>query len=223
MVEEWQRHPGRQFGICFPMHYMENMQWAERRIREGAAGDFRFVHALTMAGSWNHIIDSVRYLSGDVAQVFAYADNPGDPEAKAVTLRFENGGVGTLVFLNGIALQFQLKWVGTLGEVMVNDIAGDAAWRRHPGQAFGKAGDLERFSPVGVTGYPAAEPTLLADQIADFVASIREGRQYVADGWAGLRHMEIDAAITESIRTGKVVEVERHGPVDAPPSAWRGS
>ena len=221
MVEEWQRHPGRQFGICFPVHYTENVQWAKQRIREGATGDFRFVHALTMAGSWNHIIDIVRYLCGDVAEVFAFADNPGDPDTKAVTLRFENGGVGTLVFLNEIALQYQLKWVGTLGEIMVNDIAGDAAWRPHPGKTFGTTGELEHFSPAGLTGYPAAEPVFVDAQIADFVASIREARQYVADGWAGLRHIEIDAAITESMRTGKPVLVPRHGPPHAAPSLIR--
>jgi hypothetical protein len=58
----------------------------------------------------------------------------------------------------------------------------------------------------------------LANQVADFVASIREDRQYVADGWAGLRHMEIDASITESMRTGKPVTVPRHGPPHAAPS-----
>lgn len=221
MIEEWQRHPGRQFGICFALHYNENVQWAEQRIRDGVAGTFRFVHALTMAGSWNHIIDLVRYLSDEVAEVCAFADDPYNPMAKAVALHFDHGGVGTLVFLEGIALQFQIKWVGTLGEIMVNDIAGNAAWRPHPGQAFGSAGELEHFTPLGPTGYANAEPVFLAAQVADFVASIREGRQYVADGWAGLRHMEIDAAITESMRTGKIVKVQRHGPADAAPFIGR--
>ena len=50
------------------------------------------------------------------------------------------------------------------------------------------------------------------DLIAEFVASIKEGRPFVADAWAGLRHMEIDAAITESIRTGKSVPIRRYMP-----------
>lgn len=217
MVEQWQRRPGRQFGICFAMHYMENAQWAAARLREGKLGAFRFVHALTMAGSWNHIIDTVRYLRGDVAEVFAYADDPANPASKAVTLLFDNGGVGTLVFLEQVALQFQLKYVGTLGELEVTDLAGTAAWRPHPSMSFGPAAEWERFSPTGPTGFPTAQPFMLKAQIADFVASIREGRQYVADGWAGLRHMEIDAAITESMRTGQPVAVVRHGPADAAP------
>lgn len=223
MIEEWQRHPGRQFGICFSMHYMENMQWAKQRIRGDVLGDFRFVHALTMAGSWNHLIDIVRYLSDEVTEVCAFADDPGDPAAKAVALHFESGGVGTLVFLEGVALQFQIKWVGTLGEITINDLSGDAWSRLHPGRSFGAPGETENFSPLGLSGYPAAEPVTLAAQIADFVASIREGRQYVADGWAGLRHMEIDAAITESMRTGDIVPVQRHGPADAAPSIRRTS
>ena len=218
MVEEWQRHPGRQFGICFAMHYMQIAQWAVSRLREGELGAFRFVHGLTMAGSWNHIIDLVRYLCGDVAEVFAYADDPANPASKAVTLRFDNGGVGTLVFLENIALQFQLKYVGALGELEVTDLAGTAACRPHPGRSFGPVTEWERFSPTGPTEFYEAQPLILKAQIADFVASIREGRQYVADGWAGLRHMEIDAAITESMRTGRPVAVVRHGPADAAPS-----
>ena len=50
------------------------------------------------------------------------------------------------------------------------------------------------------------------DHIAEFVASIKEGTAFVADGWAGLRHMEIDAAITKSIRTGKSISIQRYMP-----------
>ena len=54
--------------------------------------------------------------------------------------------------------------------------------------------------------------TQFEDHIAEFVASIKERRPFVADGWAGLRHMEIDAAITESIRTGKSIPIRRYMP-----------
>ena len=120
-----------------------------------------------------------------------------------------------LVFLDGITLQFQLKCVGTRGELLVNDIAGTAAWRPHPGQDYGPPEGWQSFSPAGPSNMSTAQPVFLAAQIADFIASIRENRRYVADGWAGLRHMEIDASITESIRTGKPVAVMKNGPADA--------
>lgn len=54
--------------------------------------------------------------------------------------------------------------------------------------------------------------TIFQEHIDDFINSIKEGRSFDADGWAGLRHMEIDGAIGESIITGKPVKVERYMP-----------
>jgi predicted dehydrogenase len=203
MVDEWQQH-SVQFGICFGLHASPNVRRVKEVIQSGQLGRLRQIHARTARGSWNHVIDLVRFLGGEVQEVFAYADDE-QMQNKAACLKFESGAVGTLGVSRDLSLQFQIKWIGELGEATIDNIAGTASWRPH--------------NLLDVTGWneiPSLNRgtyfTLFEDLIAEFVASIKEQRPFVADGWAGLRHMEIDAAITESIRTGKPIPVRRYMP-----------
>ena len=205
MIDEWMKHPGLQFGVCFGLHASSNVQRAKEIIASGELGDFVAMHAITQANSWNHLIDLVRCLGGEVDEVFAHTDDPRELNSKTATLKFENGGVATLATLKRIALQFQIKWIGSEGEIVINNIAGDVRWHKHDSldtALYEESRTVKRCSYM----------TIFDDLIADYVASIREGRAFVADGWAGLRHMEIDAAITESARSGKPMKVERYCP-----------
>ena len=204
MIDEWQRHD-TQFGICFGLHASPNVQRVKDVIASGALGEVRHIQARTHPGPWNHIIDLVRFLGGEVEEVSALADDPDALTNKAACLRFENGAVGTLSFCSHVALQFQIKWVGTLGEATIDNIAGTATWHRHDSL------DVTHWQETSHVK-PATYHRIFEDLIADYVASINEERSFVADGWAGLRHVEIDAAITESIRSGKPVRVERYLP-----------
>ncbi|NOZ21665.1 MAG: Gfo/Idh/MocA family oxidoreductase [Planctomycetes bacterium] len=205
MVDEWQKHEGLQFGICFGLHASANVVRAKEVIAGGELGDFAGMHVITQHNSWNHIIDLVRYFGGEVTGVAAYADDQDEMSAKTATLKFENGGLATLASYKRLALQFQIKWIGTKGEIIVNNIAGDAYWYLHDSletRVYDETRTVKRCS------YKA----IFEGLIAEFVSSIREGSDFVADGWAGLRHMEIDAAITESIRTGQFATVNRYRP-----------
>jgi predicted dehydrogenase len=120
-------------------------------------------------------------------------------------VKFENGAVGALMTSSSLALQYELKWVAAHGEVVIQDIGGTASARRRETWEylhFNEQGSIRQH------GYHA----LFVDHISDFVDSILEGRPFDADGWAGLRHVEIDGAIGESIRTGRPVKVERYRP-----------
>lgn len=203
MVEEWQRR-GVQFGVCFGLHASPNVRRVKEVIRGGELGGLRMIQARTAQGSWNHVIDLTRFLGGEVREVFAYADGEGMRD-KVACLKFEGGAVGTLAVSQALSLQFQVKWVGELGEATADDIAGTASWRLHHALEVTRWDETPRTSRGSYGG-------LFDDLISDFVASIREGRPFVADGWAGLRHMEIDAAITGSVRTGRPVSVVRHRP-----------
>ena len=203
MVDEWQRQ-GTHFGVCFGLHASRNVQRMKEAIQSGALGRFRQVQARCFWGTWNHLIDQVRFLCGDAAEAFGYAEGD-DWGNKTACLRFENGGLGTLAMSKQVNVQFQIKWIGESGEATADNINGTATWHLHKSldaTTWSQETDLRR----GTYG------TLFEDLIAEFVACIRERRPFAADGWAGLRHMEIDAAITESIRTGRPVRVERYRP-----------
>ena len=203
MVDAWQER-GVSFGVCFGLHASRNVRRAMDVIRSGELGVLKQVHARCFQGTWNHLIDMVRYLCGEVAEVFGYA---GEDEAanKMACLRFENGAIGSVSMSANLNVQFQVKWIGELGEITIDDINGSATWHLHKSQdatVWSQDRDLRR----GTYG------SLFEELIEDFVGSIKEQRSFEADGWAGLRQVEIDAAITESIRTGQAVRVERYRP-----------
>ncbi len=203
MIDEWRRHDVK-FGICFCLHASRNVKRVKQVIQSGQLGQLRQIQARTALGSWNHIIDMVRFLSGEIEEVFAFAAD-AEMGNKAACLKFENGAVGTLAVSQDLGLQFQIKWIGELGEATIDNIAGDASWHLHG--SF----DVNHWSDARQLG-GGTYVTQFEDLIAEFVASIKEGRPFVANGWAGLRHMEIDAAITESIRSGKPIPVHRYMP-----------
>ncbi|MCZ6676754.1 MAG: Gfo/Idh/MocA family oxidoreductase [Candidatus Poribacteria bacterium] len=203
MIDAWQRHDV-QFGICFCLHASPNVQRVKEVIRSGELGRIRQIQARTALGSWNHVIDLVRFLGGEIQEVFGYADDYMMTN-KAACLKFESGAVGTLAVSHNLSLQFQIKWIGDLGEATIDNIAGTASWRLHNSLDVTHWNETTRLQR-------SSFDTLFDDLIAEFVACIKEQRPFVADGWAGMRHIEIDAAITESITTGQPVRVRRYMP-----------
>ena len=206
MIDEWQKHDV-QFGICFCLHGGSNVRWAKEFIPNHLSeyGDLMVVQGRCAWGSWNHLIDLFRFFGGEVAEVSAYAYDPEKWYAKAVAVKFENDAVGNLMSCASLALQYELKWVARKGEVVIQDIGGTARARARNSyeyRVFNEQGSLRHSTFL----------TLFDEHIAEFVGSIKEGKPFDADGWAGLRHMEIDAAISESIVTGQPVKVERYLP-----------
>jgi len=156
-------------------------------------------------GSWNHIIDMVRFLSAEVKEVFRYTDDTETQSDKVVCFRFENGAIGTLSVSRNLSLQFQIKWIGEKGEITIDNIAGTAFWRLHNSLEVTRWSDESRLDR-------SAFQTLFDVWVSDFMNSIKNGLPFDADGWAGLRHVEIDGAISESIDTARPIPIERYLP-----------
>lgn len=206
MIDEWRKHDVG-FGICFCNHGARNVRWAKEFIRNHGAeyGELKVVQGRCAWGPWNHTIDLFRYFGGDVAEVFAYHDGSDQWASKAVAAKFDNGAIGTLMMCSSLALQYEIKWIAENGEVVIEDIAGTARARRSDSNEYICFNDQGSLRPSAFYG-------LFDEHIAEFVASIKDGKPFDADGWAGLRHIEIDGAIGESIVTGRPVQVERYMP-----------
>jgi len=203
MVDAWQQQ-GTHFGICFCLHGSANVRRAIDVIQSGVLGELCQVQARTAQGSWNHIVDLLRFLGGDIAEVAAYAGAEG-MDNKVVCLQYTSGAVATLAVSRELSLQFQIKWIGSLGEITIDNIAGTASWQMHDSLDTVQWSDATRLDQ-------GTYDSLFHNHIADFVDAIDRNRPFVADGWAGLRHIEIDAAITEAIVTGSPVAVHRYRP-----------
>ena len=206
MIDAWRNRDVR-FGVCFCLHGGSNVCWAKQFIRAHREeyGDLKAVQVRCARGSWNHTIDLFRQFGGEVAEVFAYHDGTDEWADKVVAAQFENGAIGTLLASASLALQYELKWVAANGEVVVEDIGGTAWARRRASSEF------LRFDERGSIDQPTYA-SLFTEHIAAFVDAIHTGKPFAADAWAGLRHVEIDAAISESITTGQPVRVERYMP-----------
>jgi predicted dehydrogenase len=204
MIDEWRQHE-TQFGVCFCLHGSPNVRWAKDVIRSGRLGALKMINARTALGSWNHIIDLVRFLSGEVREVFAYADDPKVHNDKVVCLLFENGAIGTLSVSSNLSLQFQIKWIGEKGEITIDNIAGTAFWHLHNSLEVTRWSDERQLDR-------STFQTLFDVWVSDFMDSIKNGVPFDADGWAGLRHIEIDGAISESIATARPIPIERYLP-----------
>ncbi|MBI3946441.1 MAG: Gfo/Idh/MocA family oxidoreductase [Armatimonadetes bacterium] len=196
MMDEWQKHDV-QLGICFCLHGTNNIRWVKQQIRTGDYGSVAAVSARAFSGTWPHLVEMFRYLGGEVDEVFGQADEGW--RSRSATVRFASGAVGNLMTSGPMGPGYQIKWIGQQGELQVDNSNGTARGRLKSGDERALPDELARWA-------------MLTQHMTDFVESIKEHRPFVADGWAGLRQMEIDAAINESIMTGEPIKVERYKP-----------
>jgi len=204
IVAEWLKHDVH-FGECFCLHGSPNVRWAKEIIASGKLGALRQINARCSIGSWNHLIDLTRQVGGEAREAFGYwNDHPSSP-SRVGSLLFENGAFATISADPKLTLQFQLKWIGEEGELTIDNIAGSAHYRLHGSDETVVWDDHLQI-------HKSTYQTLFDLHIADFVAAIREHQPFVSDAWAALRHIEIDAALTESCQTGKPARVDRWMP-----------
>jgi predicted dehydrogenase len=147
-----------------------------------------------------HTIDMMRYLVGDVTEVFAYfnkqilgAGEGGDcPDVHAVALRFANGAVGTLSTTWAIE---PTDW----GQANVVDIA------------YGEHRLQWRPTGVSVTRGRESNAFTRPDGNIDavFVQAVRTGDRSAirSDYFEGIRNLTVPLAANESARTGAPVKV----------------
>jgi predicted dehydrogenase len=157
-----------------------------------------------------HMVDILRHLMGEVVRVSAeggtlfMTDRAPVPDAAAVTVRFESGGVAAL------GLGYGCEWPMAREEVllatprMIFELQGGFdradqlryAWRETPGEVQTRPAEQEPYRG----GFP--------EEIAHFVRCAAEGAPPRADGVAGREAVRVCLAIKESIRTGQPVDLD---------------
>jgi myo-inositol 2-dehydrogenase/D-chiro-inositol 1-dehydrogenase len=153
-----------------------------------------------------HLIDLMSYLGGNVAEVFSFSKGPN---AYAVSLKFANGGVGSMNLTDGRTFAVPTEEIEITvkgGNFMT--IHNSSSWRitqdgtpvewREP-QTFISAGDSGRE-----TGHLA--------EIEAFLSAIREGRATRSNIYESYKSMVLYEAIKRSAATSAPVAV-RYQPV----------
>jgi predicted dehydrogenase len=201
ILDEWKRR-GTKFGINFNLRQSANVIQFKNAVDSGELGEPVMLNVDTYLGSSNHIVDLLRWVNGDIVEVSAVARGRYAESTKCAHLAFENGTIGTFAVTPDVDVFFTLQYVGTKQRGVVRDICGDFThWSRD-----GSTGQIWKPTRLGDQTYTR----LFALSIERFIDSVRGNGEPAADALDGLRSAEVEAAITQSIDSGKRVTVERH-------------
>jgi predicted dehydrogenase len=142
-----------------------------------------------------HEIDTLQYLLGPVVRVSGWqrrlAIEASIPDATSTLLEFESGALAY------VGSSYASPWARA---VRLFGTGGNAHWD--------EGGELRLDTPDGYRRTLPLEPAnTLAEQLADFAASIREGHPPEVDGLTGLHNVAVLEAAVESNRRGGPVAV----------------
>ena len=150
-----------------------------------------------------HIIDLVRYLFGEVTQVFAFARGG---QAYAVSMRFDSGAVGSMNLTDGRSFQVpteEIELTVSGGNFMT--ISNSSRWRITENGKPGEWREPPTFTSSGDSGMDTGH---LAELI-DYVNALREGRTTTRSSIeSGYRTMVLYEAIDASAKTGRIIDVK---------------
>ncbi len=207
IIDEWLKQ-GTKFGINFNLRQSENVRKLKEVIDSGKLGDPEVLIASTHMGSTNHIIDLLRWINGEIDEVSAVGRGNPEHPTRAVQLSYSNGSVGTFVNSMVTDLFFQVNYLGTKGRAIVEDICGNLELRMREGITGWDFEWSQIWNPRPTS--PQTYSRIFAESIANFIGAVKGEVATYATGLDGLRHMEIDGAMTESMNTGKPVKVDRY-------------
>lgn len=230
----------RKAGVVLSVGHMQKLFPTHARAVELArSGEYGRVHAMqvtglhwcpVMPGWWRtaescggllywtgiHDLDTLRAIAGsEVASVYAVAGPKTEhytdyEDSIAVTLRYENGAIASLVVAEHDPLRtfeeaFQISVLLEEGSIHVDPAAAEV---RHAGRT-----GLER-SPTPMVesfgNFEELEEHAYREEFGAFARNVLEGRQNESTAEDGLRCVETLESIYQSLRTGQVVEVARH-------------
>jgi len=201
IIDEWQRQ-GTKFGINFNLRQSMNVRHFKAAVDSGELGEPVIVSGDTHIGSTNHVLDLMRWVNGDVAEVSAVSIGTRSDPSRCVHLTFENGSIGTFMNTPETDLYFRVQYFGARERAVCNNICGSFERLSRDGER------VQRWHPS--TTSDQTYPRIFAQSVEGFITSVLEDGTPPATGLDGLRQAEIDAAITESMQTGRRVRVERY-------------
>jgi predicted dehydrogenase len=155
-----------------------------------------FLHDFTI-----HMIDLVSYLFGETQEVFCFSKGK---DAYAVSLKFENGAVGTLNLNCG-------RSFGIPTEEIEISIKGGNFMTIHNSSCW-KISENERAiewrePPTFISAGDSGNDTGHLAEIVDFYKAIREGRTTRSNIYESYKSVVLYEAIRDSSQTGQLIKV----------------
>lgn len=181
--------------------YIHNMEKA------GGKGNWRSDPKIRhpFLGGGCHPIDLLRYLQGDVKEVFAYANHKAASWRKTddciiATLKFQNGCVGKVLVTIGSKRPYAINCsvYGTKGTIIGSNVDQKAKLFLDKIQEAGQ--DFMKM-PIKVATHA------VSTEIDHFVDSIINDKQPLIDVYEGAKTVATSLAVIESAKTGNPIQV----------------
>ncbi len=235
------RAAGLLLGVNAVTRYRKGFRMAKQLIDEGAIGDLRMVRHTYGHTGWgfepdhwinrpeagtpfldqgSHCNDAIRWVVGDdVRTVYAqyrdYAEDTQSNKSAMIVLSFERG------VLCSIWASYEFprpgldptKWTGDylfVGSDGMLDVQYRGTTRLGKGVRWETIYEHPAVDGSGTTFDPNFVYAY-ADQVADFVAAIREGREPLVNGEEARKGIEIGVAADRSAATGRPVDLPLDG------------
>lgn len=198
--------------------YMKFHRSQEYYDSAGWRGTWEFDGGGALMNQGIHQVDLLQWLMGDVEEIFGYAEHLVRKieveDTSAAVLRFRNGAMGVIEGTTSVyppTLPARIEIHGDKGSIMLE---GDviARWdvMGKDGSVLSRAGEVKKEieqmkGQLGSTAGMSMEGH--RKQIADFIESIKTGREPMINGEEGKKSLEIILGIYESARTKKPVKL----------------
>lgn len=187
--------------------FMVESEYAHNYVNSRGVGDWRVdARREPFVGGGCHAVDLVRWIAGDVDEVFAYANHKCLPDwpvndCLVALLKFRNGVVGKVMCSIGCVRPYTMRSVfyGTEGTIICDNTSPEiklcsrANFRTEPSFAS---------FPVNISNHNVAA------EINELVECILHDKPVTTDVYEGLKTVATCRAAVESARTGKPVRVE---------------
>ncbi len=189
-------------GVNFNYRTMPHFRQLKVDVAAGELGAIKLVDAAAHLNCWSHTIDLLRWWCGEVSEVFAYWDAGATELHRVVSLRFADGGVGSLI---GATYDFRDELVrvdvqGTKARGLVTGLNGSYERRSEDQNAPDTVWPRKDFG--GDNFAPSFRSSIDA-----FCEALRQGQPPPVDGDDALAELAIEAAIERSAMTGAPVKV----------------
>jgi predicted dehydrogenase len=215
---------GVRLGVNFNHRYSGPYQAALKWLAEGALGracylDVKFAgdlyHDLNdpycqLIETQGHSFDLMRLFGGEIVEVFAFLTDPraiGSFTSAAITARFENGAVGSLLgswdssYRHPAAQMMEVS--GTEGRLQIENVVDAARLFRH------KAGEYSVWKPPLFDSERRDFWHTIDAHLHAFVDSLLHDRPPPVDGRDGLRALEVTFAAIRSFERRRPIATLR--------------
>ena len=209
---------GCETAMVFNYRFFDQVMLAEKIVADRSFGAVLNFTGLVHFACWSHAIDLVHHFAGPVAELAALESEGtrgGRAGAKDVTATMRTAGDATGTLIGTSALDwtfplFELTLNFEGGRIHLRDLDGDLEVLDH---AKGRS-ELHAI-PKDKSRWDQYRASF-AKSLTAYLQSLRDGEPPPVPGVAGLRELQVEAAVRRSIAAGRPVDLEAELPLDRP-------